>query len=72
MNQINAVIEKVLKKREFNSTIEWDLDSDDKLHNTDYIEFECITKDMGGCQKELLICKKSECQEIKEGYIFKH
>ncbi|OAA89432.1 hypothetical protein [Clostridium ljungdahlii] len=72
MNLIEAVIKKVIKRREFNSTIEWNLDNNDELYNIDFIEFECITEDMGGCQKELLIYKKSECRDIKEGYVFLH
>lgn len=72
MNLIDAVIKKVIRKKEFNSTIEWNLDSNDRLYNIDFIEFECITEDMGGCQNESLIFRKSECPDIKEGYVFQH
>ncbi|HDK7176521.1 TPA: hypothetical protein PTV31_003137 [Clostridium botulinum] len=72
MNLIDSVIKKIIRKRDFNSTEEWNLDRNDKLYNIDFVEFECITEDMGGCQKEILTFRKSECQDIKEGYVFQH
>ncbi|MBV4417454.1 hypothetical protein [Clostridium tyrobutyricum] len=72
MNLIAAIVKKIIRKREFNSTIEWGLKKDDNLYNIDFIEYECIIEDMGGCQKELLIYKKTKCPNIKEGYVFLH
>lgn len=72
MNLLDAVVKKIIGKREFNSTKEWNLNSDDSLFDVDFIEFECITEDMGGLQKEKLIYKKLECPDIKEGYLFYH
>lgn len=72
MNLIDVVVKEVLSKREFNSSIEWNLNSNDMLYDIDFVEFKCLTEDMGGSQSELLFYKKSECPDVKEGYIFQH
>lgn len=72
MNLIDVIVREIISKREFNSTEEWELDSDDILYNIDYIEYECITEDMGGMQREVLIYKKDSCPDVKVGYRFVH
>lgn len=72
LNLIDAVVKNVLDKREFNSTLEWDLNSNDVLYNIDFVEFECFTEDMGGSQVELLVYRRFECPYVKVGYVFQH
>ena len=72
MNLINAVVRKIIKIRKFNSTDEWNLESEDELFDIEFVEVECITEDIGGYQKEFLFFKKSEFKELKEGYVFQH
>lgn len=72
MNLIDSTVREIISKREFNSTEEWNLDSDDILYNIDYIEYECITEDMGGKQREILLYEKDSCPDVKVSYRFVH
>jgi hypothetical protein len=72
LNLLNAVVKNVLNTREFSSTVEWNLNSSDVLYDIDFVEFECVTKDMGGDQVEFLVYRILDCPDVKKGYVFQH